>query len=298
MRISFLKPLAIVAAVLVAPATGRADWMTEFSGNSQVNAPQQAADGVINFAVYKNTTGDWLSALGVTATQLGAPGDPSVKGAIDTKATYVYMYQIVNTKITDSDVPANALVALNVAVDKANVTGYGSLNGKVFKESDGALVGGGTNTRLDYAGGDSLAKNASPVEGFPINGVPGFKFLASDTGVVGIGSDSAAMNATNAGFSNLPVNPPPSYAPYLRFDFGTMPLNAYTSIVFITSNVNPNFYAGLTQQGTEFAAGDVATMNQAPEPGTMALLALGLPLAGYRYRRRLQKRAAAAAAAN
>jgi len=292
MRTSFLKPLAVVAAVLVAPAISRADWMTQNSGNSVLVAPQASADGVINFAVYQNTGSNWLTTLGVTATQL-TNSNKDLTGNIDATAKYVYMYQIVNTKLVDPG--KNDLVALNVAVDKASVTGYGSLKGDVFKDAAGN-VGGTGNTRLDKGKDSDTSPNP---EGFPIDGKPSFAFGAGDptTSVAIAQNDSSATNALSASYSDLP-NGPPDYSPFLRFNFGELGQDQYSSIVFITSNVAPIFYAGILQQGTEYTAGDVSTMNRAPEPGTMALLALGLPLAGYGYRRRLQKRAAAAAAAN
>jgi len=299
MRTSFLKPLAVVAAVMVAPAAARADYLTGFTGFSVVpNATSSTIpDGVVNLAVYDNQSGvqgkNFLNDIGTSKTTVQGL-DGTGTSTIDTSARYVYLFEVVNTSNSSTNQP---ITGLNIQVDPNYVTGFGVLKNQVFAESGTLLGPGGTNTRLDGATADV----GTPANGTttPLGGSGNVNLVSAAAAVNDLSNVQAGIISTS--LFQQPTPPLLGFKLNVGTPSATDLTTGYSTILFFTSNVAPVFRLGATAStdstgGTVFAIGQVPSPNPTPEPGTMALLAFGLPLAGVGYRR-LRARAAKVTAA-
>src|SRR5258708_3278447 len=109
-RFTIFKAVACVVAaamamLLASPAD--AGFMTGVAGDTLLSEQQSgtvvanpsAASGIVDFAVFKNTTGNWETGLGLNASFIH-----QLAGTVSSSAAYVYIYEVVNNgsnSITD-----------------------------------------------------------------------------------------------------------------------------------------------------------------------------------------------------
>lgn len=255
--------LAVACGLLFQPARADAGWLSGFSGWTMMSDSGTATE-VVNFAVYNNTSGDWATTLGVTPT-----------AGADTSATYVYMYEVVNVGGATSKIGY-----FNINSGDLPYTSAGWLSGKVF--TDGSPVGPSGN---QYLGTDP---GSTPPDD-KVDGSPSFSGLTL-TGSPFVSNVSAVdpFAADAGGISNSDVA---SFG-FLSGLTQTLISGKFSSVLFLTSNTNPNYSAGSVLNTQTFATsnGDVPT--QAPEPGTLAIWGFGLAGLGLIAARRRQKAAA------
>lgn len=255
-----------------------AGWIARLTGNTQLS-DNPNSDGIVNFAVYRPDTSDWVTELG-----LGSVVESLLlSGTVDVDAAYVFFYQIVNTDPnvhpTEPDHELHVLKVPNYSPGALTSIGY--LKDTVF--TDGAPVGPSGNRFLgSEAPGDDKGDDV-------VDGVP------SESGVTGIGfaSDSAAYDpltgSMNSGDHLARFTWDQVVIPgFGVFGDGAIPTGSYSSVVFMTTDLDyePDYHKGNLRNGDPPSDGDLPRPN--PEPGSLILLALGLPAAA--VARRLRSR--------
>ncbi len=270
--------LSVAAAVALAAtfAPARAGWLTHLTGNTQMSESANS-DGIVNFAVYKPDTNNWVAELGLggvaTSLLLGTP--------IDLDAAYVFFYQVVNTDpnpdISEPDHALHVLKLPNYA--PGAITSMGFLSDTVF--TDGAPVGPAGNRFLGTeAPGDD--KGDDPLDGAP-----------SESGVSGVGfaSDPAAYDpitaTANSGNNMAMFTWDQLFIPgFGVYGDGAIPTGGYSSIVFMTTDIPymPDYGEGNLRNGDNPSDGDLPRPN--PEPASLMLLAMAAPAAYWLRRRR------------
>ncbi len=261
---------AVTLAVLSAlshPAS--AGWLTSLTGNTQMS-DNPSSDGIVNFAVYKPDTNNWVTELGLS----GVATSLLLSNYIDVDAAYVFFYQVVNTDPNavpgDPDHDLHVLKLPNYS--SSALTSIGYLADTVF--TDGAPVGPAGNRFLgSEAPGDD--KGDDVVDGIP-----------SESGVSGVGfaSDSSAYNpisgVMDSGDSMARFTWDQVIIPgFGVFGDGAIPTGGYSSVVFMTTDLDylPSYYKGNLRNGDPPSDGDLPRPN--PEPGSLILMALGVPAA-------------------
>jgi len=299
MKAFALRAAMVALALGAVPGAVQASWVAGTGGSVLVSAPAGTADGVINYAVYQND-GAGVSG-GNLFTQLGIAqaNDILVGGSAANYKTrqYAYVYQVVNTQYNTALEAALDSLFIRANMDTVSgvataSTGGATPQGYVFTE----LVGGvttkitatgaptdptGGNNRLDGGAAENHTNSAPTVTTGQPNGT------AVDAGAwPGNPGMTAAWNFFPDNSGNRAI----------RVDFGAaskLGTNMYTTLIIVTSDFAP-VTAGLALQdgGNANGLGPVPT----PEPGTLALLGLGLPLLGWGYVRRLRANKAVVAA--
>lgn len=290
MRSMFLRAAAVALALVAMPRAADAAWMAGFGGSSLVSSPAGTADGVINYAVWQNNGlngGDLFAQIGIDkANELAGTTGTAYK-----TAQYAYVYEIVNTKYN-----TNAEAVLSgffIEVNQGNLAGVAyatnsaGTQGYVFSELVGVTTtkvgpGGDTgNHRLDGGAVEDHTNAGAPVTTI---GQPN-----------GVALDSAAVR------SNITADwdffPPSGATQALKFTFqndnGTgikkgINTNGFSTLLIVTSNYRPEFSGGSLQDGGN-AMGSVPVPT--PEPATIAMFGMALPLLGFGYFRRQKTKA-------
>jgi len=266
MKAFVLRAAAVALALLAIPSAADANWVgAGFSGSNQLTlgtvppATGPRADGVINYAVYDNSANDFAAVTGFSGTATTQFGAGGL-GA----GRYIYLYQVVNN---DPITPEHELTGMHLMVDLASINSAGFLLDTVFRDASGN-VGPVGNIRLGL-------ENPIPDVPLPAPNPTGF-------GTIAAAIETQSVTANNGDS--------------LRFNFmpGTIPTDSFSSVLFVTSGRDPTFGQGRLVDG-DTTAGFVPVPT--PEPGTLALLGLGLPLLGWGYTRRLRAAKVAAEAA-
>jgi len=278
MKSLVVRVAAVALAISTLPGVAHANWVT--GGSALTSTPAGSADGLINYAVWKNdgTSGSNLfTQMGISSvTGLGSAGGITNVSGYET-AKYAYVYQVVNTSYPVGSNESNLDGVFIEIGDKTagGVKGVAIANGYVFTETDtNPKVGPTNNQRLGFN------STSAPLEGGTVTGT------ATDTGA------NSAITANWNTFPNDPTVPKPDA---VKFTFTNFLLtDGYTTLMIITSDLDPGAARGATQDGGE-AYGLVATpggagpLVNAPEPSTFGLIALAIPLVGFGYARRLRK---------
>jgi hypothetical protein len=249
--------IAALAAFLATAGIGvsaRADFISGFVGNTQMSdfvGPTAQVSGVISFAVYDNSLGDFS-----TVTGLGAFS--SLAGSPSLSAPFIYIYQMANV---DAAAESNRLSSFSVDNSNGNFSGMGYFTNTVF--NDGSTVGLGANPAL----------GTEPVADDSVDGSPSSLYA----GVVGFDQLGAAVEPNGgtlndgSGFAVFEWLPP---------QVGEA---ATSSLLFLTSSLGPRYAEGLIADGNTttpnnfVSNGDVPSAT--PEPATLALILAGSPLA-------------------
>ena len=278
--------LAVAMVVFMAPLAQAAFVLggnTVFGGpDDGFPPPESTADGLVNFAIYQTTSGNWgteLAAIigdGSTTTVSGGGGySPTfsavpIIGSVDYTASYVYMYQVVNTNpygTAAADASLNSLT-ITFPYDVASaITSVGYLRDTVFEDPTGVLVGPSTNQKLG-----PVADGTNPVGGdTPGDGTPTYSQATADI----IGLNPAAPAPADL----LPAVTATVFPNELRFTLGADELltNKYTTVMFFTTNMPTYIYSVDNLTDTTHTYGDLPIPN--PEPGSFVMV-LGAVVCG------------------
>jgi len=298
MRRFVLRVAAVALALVALPAAADAGWMAPYTGNTQMALPVtltnqgDRADGVVNFAVYDNTDGSFNSffstgfknALGDSLTNNTTEGTfGSLSGVAN--SNYIYVYQVVNSNPVQLLGSDSALDSLFLRA-QGSLTAGGWANGFIFNDGT-ADVGPTGNQRLGHEGPDfDLLVDGIPSE------------TAADVGsTINVNTltvvSHSSPNARNIAGLDLDTTFPGSVTPAIQFDYDAAQTGKYTYLMILASNQAPIYRRGTISDGSH-TDGDVPLPS--PEPGTLALIGLGLPLLGWGYVRRLRASKAVAAA--
>ena len=249
---NWLKRVGLAALLAGAAAfgtpTAQAGWVPGMQGWTRVSSPS-TSDALVSFAVWAREGADWTADapfVGFAATSLTGGG------VIDTGASYVYLYQVVN----DDPVPGMTdpnIRELKVTRPQGSITSMGHFDSAVF--TDGAPVGPAVNPTL---GADPVSTADDVVDGVPtalFGGAPG---LALNGGV-----NPVAAVLDNVNFQSV-------------FEFGSTEIKSgkYSSLLFYTSNVDPGYGEGIVRDGND-GDGDVPVPTPVPEPSALVLMGLG-----------------------
>jgi hypothetical protein len=253
-----LKKVAVLAVVgifilMLSPSRASADFIPAFTGYSRMD-DFPTSTGVVNFAVYDNSGGgNWATTLGVPATAVAGGG------AIDTAASFVYFYQVVNQG-------AASLSAFYVSSGTSPYTSAGYLSATVFTDADGA-VGPVAN---QYLGANPAVAPSEPDESDMVpnqSGVAAPGFAGGD--VVAVAPSAASTGGAPDGFAKFFFTPP-----------NVLPAVGYTTVLFLTSNSQPLYAEANIRDGT---ISDGAVPVQAPEPSALMLSLVGIMGLGGSY---------------
>jgi hypothetical protein len=270
MNVPRRRVLAAVAALVlfgVPPDARAGSFLPGFSGNTRMGGipGQGATEGIVNFAVFENTDGNFLdeapfSSVAALPLVIGSP-------LIDVTAGFVYLFQVVND---DPVNPEAALDAFRLPVSPGSnpqVTSAGFFLDTVFTDTvrdngstgSGIPVGGPSNKFLG-------AQPANPNNDDPLDNVP------SLSGVTGVGLAAIPAVAGGNPFDPSSVD---LATRQVRWAPGIMPVLGFSSVFFFTSNVGPAYRPGeigtgdLNLSGSPRSNGDVPVPT--PEPGTLVL---------------------------
>lgn len=268
-----LRALALIAGWAVLCGQANAQFMPGFTGWTEFADAGSSAGGVVDFAVYANTGGgNWVSQLGLTSDLAGV-ADASGGSTVDSTASYVFFYEVVNT----------APAAGNGSIANFNINSYsnpyssgGWLNNYVF--NDAAV----TNTH-PYIGTqpvgtppDNQQYYYPSVSGQSLDSTTPFTNSGvSTTAPTGVASLGGAGNGGSATFQ------------WTTF-FGNHLLTAshYSPVLFLTSNTAPSYAPGSLSGTTGLNASDGNIPTQAPESATLLMWGAGALGLTFMIRRR------------
>lgn len=147
---SRMRPILVMMGALIATAmhgpAAEAGYVNGFTGSVTLTSGVggNTANGIINFAVWNSTSGNWLTDLGVS----GAGQTTNFNGTVNPADTYVYLYEVVNTDLN------NNLQQLKVTFNNPGVTitSMGIFNNRVFLSGNGMPVGPAGNQAIGNNG--------------------------------------------------------------------------------------------------------------------------------------------------
>jgi hypothetical protein len=277
-----LGGLSLALAMCTVHASEAGFFLDSFSGNSQFlnpfDIPNAGSDGIVNFAVYQRAVGDadWTD-------DFGGAVDAAIGGSVDADASFVYMYQVVNTNPNPLD--ESILKTLDIFLPAGlatSVTSTGLVGGFVFDDPSvlGGPTGPTTNARLGNLADvtpfpDDFPANGAPSETLAPPGLADAAPFAADAGALPAGATSVGAFTLQFTFS-IPFTPPaiPLVSPL-----------SYSSVMFFTSDRSPVYLAQHLNDGGDTTA-DIPsafgplTAIPTPEPTTIAMtlgaIAVGL----------------------
>jgi hypothetical protein len=258
-----------LATFLLAPGSARASgWVPGDSGNVVLTGTP-TSNGIVNYAVYNYTGASTtlsaeLATLGLTSNLVF--NNPTTVAAMDptttSSTTYLYFYQVVNNQPVAT---GSGLTQLFLGANPAQMVSAGVVKDATFSQG-GNPVGPSTNQTL----------NGNPDATPFVTGAP--------AGTVGAWTYQGPESPGGVFFGGAP-GPGAVLAP-----------GQYGYLMVVASNVAPVFGSVALHDGVAPDAVGLAPV-PTPEPGTFALIGLGLPLLGWGYARRLRARKALGAIA-
>lgn len=260
MRILSYRAAALIAALLILPGAARAQWIADGSTQtSQIGSSKNNDASTVNYAVFQQTT---TGSSGTLATYLNSAAGAGLKTALGSSVTalenskYIYFYQAAN--------PVKTTIKEFYVANPGATTIAASANGYVFQQNGSAVTTG------------ALASNPT---GGSITGGPSTDLtFTANTGAKGTNPDGTNTFGDTG-------NPNTEFS--LNDSVG-IAKGQYSGLMVLGSNNKP--MSGEVETGDGGQATAFGVPVPGPEPGTFALLALGLPILGLRYGRRLQNR--------
>ena len=234
-----LAALASVATLLSGSAF--AGSISAFSGNTQPSKPVSSGgpdSATVNFAVYDRTSGVAGDTFGTGVAGFdGLFAAGSTSPALDTSASYLYLYQTVANGDQNNSIFQNT-----VGVPSAFVTSFGSFTGTKFSTT---VLG----TPAGFANPSSASTPATPT------------ILSGQSGLTGF----TAGNSVDKGSSSLKAD----------FFGSEVPINGASVLWGYTSNAGPGI-GNTAILETTGAGGAVATAVPEPTAAIGAVMLLGL----------------------
>jgi hypothetical protein len=260
-------------ALLATASAGRAEFLTNFSGNTQTTNGS-GLDGTFNFSVLDRTTGgekgnEWGAVVNTAATDPAHRYDPvfdkrfiqgSGSAALDTTARYLYLLQIVNNG-TGTD----AITSVALSVDPSEITSFGYFG----KPGHGGVGGNDNMGAINFH--NNLGQDGSNFDGKANVGVsrPAIVSLNDSTSV-------APQDVTvSVKDGQLVVN----------FPTDGLAQGNRSVLVGFTSNDSPGFSGASDQYRTfRFDGSSGQAFGQAPipmpEPSAYVLMGVGVVCVG------------------
>jgi len=294
--------IACTLGALACPNLSRADFLSAFTGNTEMtDLPQGArgkAQGNVSFAVFNNTSGgSWVTAvdkaLGLTgAAALQANGPLAGGPAVDLNATYVYMYEVVN--LSGNTIGGTKLTGPTIEHLKVCLTDYSS--------AGYLTTTGGTSVAFKDSAASDPANAGKNVEGNmgTNNYALGKNPTADTTGadvpsVTGVAMPTATIAASAAG--RKPIATDLSGGGDGTFDTidwtssgSKMNAGMWSTIVFFTSYRKPVIDEGRIVDNGDFSNGGIPSACPEPIAAVHAALGLGGLLLGGGFLRIRRKR--------
>jgi hypothetical protein len=269
--------VALTACLLAfcAPTTARAEfvlsgWSGFHDGDAGTSGTQAAgaADGTINFAVYKSTDGNWTNDFGFGF----GSNIVATSGSVDASAQFVYAYQIVNNDLSGTE---GSLDRFLLSVHGTSVTSFGYVKCKTFNDSDSPLLPVGPSTNAYLGAGPGGGPTSDPAADGAVT-LGAASFLGSAT--TPFANHDNAIDLTS---SALALTGHPEFGTGEVIDFGwssaILP-GQFSTILFVTSNSAPTF------KTSELVSDGVSTFNELPVPtplpASLALLLSSAPVIG------------------
>lgn len=250
---------ALVLLLAAGPAIAQAGFLSQYTGNTQMSGAGTSASGVVDFAVYQNPTGhDWVADLGLSSA---VTGQLSGGGVVDTSANYVYFYEVVNTAPS-----GNGMISIfNVGNAGVPFTSGGWLRGYVFADANNNAVGPTGNPFLGpAASGDDPFTDQPSNSGVNLGNPPFTNTGVSPTDPTGVASLGGASSMGTATFLWT-----------ILFGNALLGQNAYSPVLFYTSNSAPVFVSGSISDSSGLNPSDGGIPGQAPEPATLLMWSIG-----------------------
>lgn len=271
---------AVLALAAGAAGTGaQAQLLPQFTGVSEFAQPCGLCDSMVNFAVYRNQDGNWTNDAFFGGLSPNALPDFGGKfgATVDAAASYVYLYQVVNTN--QSGGADDPLRDFNLSINSSTVTGAGWLGG-AFRDANGTAIGNANPsivTGYTFGSGDLAADNGTP------------SALVTDAPLgLGVADDLVAPAGVRTGLSIS--NPAPAFSDdSIIFGWNVDALieaGKSSPVLFITTNAAPVYRWAETESQGGFGSANDLPSTPVAEPASMALLGAGLLGIGALRRRR------------
>jgi hypothetical protein len=300
MRSLVLRAAVVALAILGVPkAADAGSFLPSYTGNTVFGQPTPLTDGVVNFGVYHSTTTNFFTELfGASAGAAFQLANPTV----DANAQYVYIYSVVNTGQPNNNTE-QALITFTVPTDgfatsagafqtstvlnAANTrAAFTDAETTILTGNNANFVGSGRPPNNRRLGPGVVPPGSVPGDGIPdfIDGAPSFAFTPGTIGQVGV---TTITGNTGIQSTVKPVTSSISAGGNTSFTF-LLGDGQVSTLFFFTANGPPAGYGQGEISGVTGAPSVADVPVPTPEPGTFALIGLGLPLLGWGYARRLR----------
>lgn len=250
----------LAAALAASVGTAKASFLPAFTGNTQMSDAGASVGGVVDFAVYQNPAGDnWVNDLGLTSA---VSGSSAGGGSVDTGASFVYFYEVVNTAPNAGD---GTIAHFNIGNTDTPFSSGGWLRGYVFNDAHGKAVGPSTNPFLGpAASGDDLSNSQPSNSGVNLGDPPFTNSGVSPTDPTGVASLGGTGSQGTATFLWT-----------ILFGNALIGQNSYSPVLFFTSDKSPVYGLGTISDASGLNPSDGGIPSQAPEPTTLFLWSMG-----------------------
>jgi hypothetical protein len=263
--------LLVAGALLLTSSVSRAEFLSNFSGNTQTTNGS-GLDGTYNFAVLDQQTG------GIKGDEWGAVVNPAASGAarydhnfdkrfiagsgsagLDTNARYLYMLQVVN-----NGTGTNGITTVTLSLDPSAITSFGYF-GKL----------GGNDNQGAVGVSNDFGADGSHFDGQAHTGVKNPAIVSLPNDGTSMAPSDVTVSLTNGQL-------------VITFPAGGLPQGDRSVLIGFTTNEAPGIAPGNAfsfngSSGHAFGQGPIPM----PEPSAYALMGVGVACIGlFLWRRR------------